>query len=197
MVREMHPITFGVALFVAVASGSPFNSYSVFLSPRKLPGACVSGELDEFRNRTYAFRTDKVYPWGESVTLSNGKFIEHNPFGTPEWEISLVSAEAMSLFGRRPALLVLGAEHLNGTGGGSHVMAECRDRNLFTLFEASGEGVREATFAPGRGLTVTRWVWSSTDAHCCPSRQVEERYDWRRSGGRFVRVSRVERSAPK
>lgn len=193
----MHPIIFGVTLFVATASGSPFNSYAVFLSPRKMPGVCVSGGLEEFRNRTYTFRSDNVYPFGTPLTLRDGKLIERNLFGTPEWDTSLVSADRVSVDGRRAVLLIVGAVHVNGTGEASHVLvAECRGRQLFVLFEASGQGVREATFAADQGLTVTRWVWSSTDAHCCPSKEAEERYQWSRAG-RFVRVSRVERQAPK
>ena len=94
-------------------------------------------------------------------------------------------------------LLVIGADHVHGSGGATHVMvAECRDRQLVVLFEASGEGVRDASFATNGKLTVRRWVWSSTDAHCCPGKEAEERYDWSRTG-RFVRGSRAERPAPK
>jgi hypothetical protein len=194
----MHPIILSVMLFVFSASDSPFNSYAVFLSPRKLPDACASGSVEEFRNRTYTFRSDKVYPFGTPVTLSDGKLIERNLFGTPEWETSLVSSEGVSVAGRDAVLLVVGADHVNGSGGASHVLVvECREQKLFVLFEASGEGLREAAFVPHHGLTVTRWVWTSTDAHCCPSKEAEERYDWKRAAGRFVRVTSAERSARK
>jgi hypothetical protein len=189
----MDPIVFAVLLFVAQPSESSFNSYDVFLSPRTLPGACASASAEELRNRTYTFRSP---PFDSPVTLSGGKLIERNILGTPEWEISLVSAEAINVAGRRAVLAVVGFEHVNGTGGASHVfVAECRKQRLFVLFEAGGEGVREATFLPERGLTVIRWLWSPTDGHCCPSKEVEERYRWDRATNRFVRVSRVERNA--
>jgi hypothetical protein len=53
--------------------------------------------------------------------------------------------------------------------------------------------VRDASFTGvDQDLTVSRWIWSSTDAHCCPSKEAEERYRWG-PGGRFVRVGRAER----
>ena len=48
-------ICVGLALFLAQAAQSPFNSYAAFLSPRKLPGTCADEDLEQFRNRTYTF----------------------------------------------------------------------------------------------------------------------------------------------
>lgn len=191
----MHPLILGIALFVV--PDSPFNSYAAFLSPRELPGTCTSGDLEQFRNRTYAFRRDDGYPADDLVRLTDGKFIEMNPLGTPEWETSLVSAESVSVAGGNAVLLVIGAVHLNGTGSSTHVLlAQCRDRKLVVLFEAVGEGVRDVTFTANRGLRVKRWLWSSTDAHCCPSKEAEERYRWSGRAGRFERSSGV-RHAPR
>jgi hypothetical protein len=72
-------ICLGLALFLAPAAQSPFNSYAVFLSPRQLPGTCADEDLEQFRNRTYTFRSD-IYP-GKPITLRNGKVIERNPLG--------------------------------------------------------------------------------------------------------------------
>jgi hypothetical protein len=182
------------ALLAAAASQSPFNSYEVFLDAHKIPGSCVAGDLEGFRNRTYTFRNGSVYPFGAPLALSDGRLIEQNPLGTPEWETSLLSAEWVTVERRQAALITIGANHVHGSGGVTHVLvAECRDRQLFVLFEASGEGVRDVAFTKNRGLTVRCWVWESNDAHCCPSKQAEERFHWR--GGRFVRVSRVLRRA--
>jgi hypothetical protein len=189
-------ICLGLALFLAPAAQSPFNSYAVFLSPRQLPGTCADEDLEQFRNRTYTFRSD-IYP-GKPITLRNGKVIERNPLGTPEWETSLTAAEPLKIASRQATLLIIGSNHVHGSGGATHVLVvECRKRALIVWFEASGEGVRDASFTAGdQDLTVSRWIWSSTDAHCCPSKEAEERYRWR-PGGRFVRVSRAERPAPK
>lgn len=85
---------------------------------------------------------------------------------------------------------------VNGVGRAAHVLvAACRDRRLIVLFEAGGEGLRDAAFAR-RELTVMRWVWSPADGHCCPGKEAEERYRWARNG-RFVRARRAERLAPK
>jgi hypothetical protein len=187
-------IIFAIALFAATASQSPHNSYTVFLRAHKMPGACVTGDLEGFRNRTYTFRNGTVYPFSTSLALRHGKLIERNPFGTPEWETFLLSAEWVNVERRRAALVTIGSNHVHGPGGVTHVLvAECRNQQLIVLFEATGEGVRDAAFTKNRELTLTRWVWASTDAHCCPSKEAEERFRWR--GGRFVRLSRVLRPA--
>jgi hypothetical protein len=193
----MHPlIMFGIALLTATTPESPFNSYDVFLSPRTMAGACSSGDLEGFRNRTYTFRS-RIYPSGNPLTLRDGQVVERNLFGTPEWATSLARADRVNVDGRPAVLLMIAAEHVNGTGSATHVLvAECRAQQLVVLFEASGEGVRDASFATSHKLTVMRWVWSSTDAHCCPSKEAEERYGWSRTG-RFVRVSRAQRPVRK
>jgi hypothetical protein len=187
-------IVFGLALLTGTTQRSSFNSYEVFLSPRTLPGACSGDDLKEFRNRTYTFRSD-IYPSDNPLTLRDGEAVERNMFGTPEWETSLTGADRVTVDGREAVLLVIAADHVNGTGRAAHVMvARCRDGQLVVLFEASGEGLRDASFGKNHELTVRRWVWSSQDGHCCPSKEDEERYKWGRAG-RFVRVSRAERTA--
>ena len=187
-------IVVGLALLAGGTQPSPFNSYRVFLSPRTLPGACSSDDPKELRNRTYTFRSD-IYPSDSPLTLRDGEAVERNMFGTSEWETSLTRADRVNVDGREAVLLLIAADHVNGTGRAAHVLVtRCRDGQLVVLFEAGGEGVRDASFGETHELTVTRWVWSSNDAHCCPGREAEERYKWGRTG-RFVRVSRVERRA--
>jgi hypothetical protein len=195
----MHAVIFlSLVLFQATAEQSPFSSYEVFLSPRKLPGTCAGEDLDQFRNRTYTFRS-RVYPSAHGVTLHNGKVVERNPLGTAEWETSLVEVEPVKVETGMRTLLIIGANHVHGTGGATHVLVvECRNRELTVWFEAGGEGVRDASFeSADQELSVNRWIWSPTDAHCCPSKESQERYQWRRSAGRFVPVGRSERAAPK
>ncbi len=195
----MHAVIFlSLVLFQATAEQSPFNSYEVFLSPRKLPGPCAGQEPDQFRNRSYTF-SGNVYPSGQSVTLRNGKFVERNPLGTAEWETSLITVEPVKAETGMRTLLIIGADHVHGTGGATHVLVvECRNRELTLWFEAGGEGIRDASFeASNQELSVNRWIWSPADAHCCPSKEGQERYQWRRGAGRFVRVERTERAAPK
>jgi hypothetical protein len=194
----MHAAIFlSLVLFQAPAGQSPFNSYEVFLTPRKLGGTCAGEDPDQFRNRTYTFRSH-VYPAEHGVTLHDGEVVERNLLGTAEWETSLVAVEPVKVETRMRTLLIIGANHVNGTGGATHVLVvECRNRELTVWFEAGGEGIRDASFeAAGQELSVSRWIWSPTDAHCCPGREGQERYRWRRSAARFVRVGWVERVAP-
>src|SRR5215831_9319106 len=108
----MHPIIFGVMVFVVQATESPFNSYKVFLSQRTLPGACATGTVEEFRNRTYTFDGDVSSP----VTLRDGKFVD-SPLGTPEFETSLDTAETVKTAGRVFTLLIIGSQHVHALGG--------------------------------------------------------------------------------
>ena len=182
-------ISLGIAVVSTMPPQSPFNSYNVFLTPRKLPGTCAGQDRQQFRNRTYTFGGD-VDPSRASLTLRDGKFVERNPFGTVEWETSLVSVEPLKVTGRQTTLLVIGSSHVNGTGGATHVLVvECRNRELIAWFEAGGEGIRDASFREAElHLVISRWVWSGTDAHCCPSGKAEERYRWGPRGP-FVRLT--------
>jgi hypothetical protein len=182
-------ISLGIAVVSTMPPQSPFNSYNVFLTPRKLPGTCAGHDREQFKNRTYTFGGD-VYPSSASLTLRDGEFVERNPFGTVEWETSLVSVEPLKVAGRQATLLVIGSNHVNGSGGATHVLVvDCRNRELMVWFEAGGEGIRDASFTEAdQNLRVSRWVWSRTDAHCCPSGKAEEHYRWR-PGGPFVRVT--------
>jgi hypothetical protein len=185
----------GVALLAATSLPSPFNSYEVFLAPRTMAGACSPGDPEQFRNRTYSFRGNR--PPHAPLKLRDGRAIERNMFGTIEWESALVTADPFAVAGRPAVLLVVGVNHVHGSGGASHVIvAECRARRLVVLFEAGGEGIQDASFSPSGQLTVTRWIWAADDAHCCPGKQADERYVWGRAG-RFVAAGRIERAAPK
>jgi hypothetical protein len=195
----MHAVIFlSLALFQATAEQSPFSSYEVFLSPRKLPGTCAGEDPDQFRNRTYTFRSG-VYPAESAVTLHNGEVVERNALGTAEWETDLLAVEPVKVATRIGTLLIIGSNHVHGTGGATHLLVvECRNHELTVWFEAGGEGVRDASFeVAAQELLVSRWIWSPTDAHCCPSKEGQERYQWHRRAGRFVRVGRAERAAPK
>lgn len=187
-------IFFAVASIVSTPPESPVNSYHVFLAPRQIAAACSSRDVEDFRNRTYTFRSD-IYPFRSQLTLRDGRAVERSPFGKPEWETTLTKADTFRLDDRPLVLLVVTADHVGGTGRASHVLvAECRNGRLIVLFEAGGLGIREAALSTSRGLSVTRSVWSSTDAHCCPSKEVEERYLWK--GGRFAHVTTAERPVP-
>ena len=181
-------IVLSLVVLQATAQQSPFNAYEVFLSSRKLPGTCTGENPDQFRNRTYTF-LGSVNP-ASALTLHNGKFVERNDLGTVEWETSLVAVQPMKLANRMGTLLIIGAAHINGTGGATHVLVvECRDHQLTVWFEAAGEGIRAASFEPeAQELSVSRWIWSSSDGHCCPSKQAQERYRWRRDASGFVRI---------
>jgi hypothetical protein len=177
-------ISLSMALVSVSAPQSPFNSYDVFLTPRNLPGRCTGHDVEQFRNRRYTFGGDLSNP----VTLRDGKFVD-SPFGTPEFETSLGTAEALKAADRTATLLIIRSQHVHGTGGTTHVLVvECRNRKLTVWFEATGEGIRDASFTESdQRLTVSRWIWSATDGHCCPSTQTEEGFRWS-PHGRFVRV---------
>jgi len=188
-------ILLSLVLLQAIAAQSPFGSYEVLLSPRTLPDTCAAEDRDQFRNRTYTFGSRG----GSSVTLHNGKAVELNPLGTPEWETSLVSVEPVKLGTREATLLVIGSLHVHGTGEFTHVLVvECRNRQLTVWFEAGGEGIRASSLdAAAQELSIERWIWSPSDAHCCPSKEGQERYRWRLGAGGFERIGTSERAAPK
>jgi hypothetical protein len=96
-------------------------------------------------------------------------------------------------------LLVIGALHVHGTGEFTHVLVvECRNRQLTVWFEAGGEGIRASSLdAAAQELSIVRWIWSPSDAHCCPSKEDHERYRWDRGAERFVRIATAERAAPR
>jgi hypothetical protein len=133
----MHTLIFlGIALLSARAAQSSFNSYDVFLTPRNLPGTCTGQDREQFRNRTYTFR-GHIYPFSNSLTLRDGKVVERDPLGTPEWEMSLATAVPLKVAGRLATLLIIGAQHVHGTGGATHILVvECRKRELIVWFEA-------------------------------------------------------------
>jgi hypothetical protein len=194
----MHVILLSLALFQKPTEQSPFSSYEVFLTPRKLPGGCTGEDPAQFQNRAYTFRS-RVYPFGHAVTLHDGKAVERDPLGIAEWETSVDAVKRLKVETGLRALLIIAANHVHGSGGATHVLVvECRNRELTVWFEAGGEGVRAASFeAADQELSVSRWIWSPADAHCCPSKEGKERYRWRPGAARFVRVGSTERAAPR
>ena len=182
----MHTLVFFTALVSAFSPQSPFNSYEVFLTSRNMPGACTGQDRDQFRNRSYSFLGNS----GQSLTLRDGKHIQ-SPLGTPEFETSLETAVPLNAAGRLATLLIIRSQHVHVLGGTTYVLVvECRKRQLVVWFEASGEGIRDATFTEAdQTLSVSRWIWSDSDAHCCPSMEAEERYRWGPRGP-FVRVTK-------
>ena len=183
-----------LAFSFAPPTESEFNSYDVFLSSTVVRGGCSSRSPESFRNRTYTLRTNHVYPFLTPVVLQDGRFVE-NFFGRPEWETSLALAQPIQIARRAVVLLMLKSVHVAGTGSAGHVLVvDCHDETMTVLFEASGEGVTDASETDGE-LKVTRFFWSARDAHCCPSRIVDERYRW--SGGRFAHVGQLDRRRPR
>jgi hypothetical protein len=178
-------ISFSIALLSATALQSPFNSHEVFLTPRNMPGACSGQDPEQFRNRRYTVLGDQ----GGAFTLHDGKLVDA-PLGTPEVETTLVTAKSLNIAGRMATLLIMRTQLVHSLGGRTYVLVvECRNRKLSVSFEASGEGINDVSFTEAnQTLTVSRWVWSATDAHCCPGKKAEERY---RVGslGAFARVT--------
>ena len=76
--KHMHAVIFLSLVLFQATEQSPFSSYQVFLSPRKLPGTCAGENPDQLRNRTYTFLS-RVYPSGHALTLHDGKAMERNP----------------------------------------------------------------------------------------------------------------------
>src|SRR4026207_2312133 len=61
---------------------------------------------------------------------------------------TLVAVEPVKVETHMRTLLIIGANHVNGTGGATHVLVvECRNRELTVWFEAGSEGMRDASFA--------------------------------------------------
>ena len=182
-----------VLLITAVAvgaqtTGSPFNTYAVFLDRAQVPGGCSVTDTEHFRNRAYAFRG-----WMRRDTplvLRDGKALERNDVGTGEWETELVRQSVVTLGGQSAVMLQFFANHVGGSGSfGTVLIAICSDQQLTVVFEAESEGLKEAAFTVNQDLVVSRAVWSATDAHCCPGGQAEERYSWDRNTNRFARVA--------
>jgi hypothetical protein len=177
----------GLVVVGAQTTGSPFNTYRVFLDRAQMPGSCSVTDTEHFRNRGYLFRG-----WMHRDTplvLRDGKALELNELGRPEWETELVRQSVVSVDGQSAVMLRLLANHVGGTGsGGTVLIGTCNDRQLTVVFEAESQGLSDATFTADQDLVVRRAVWSTSDAHCCPSGKAEERYRWDPVTGRFVRI---------
>jgi len=166
---------------------SPFNTYRVFLDRAQMPGGCSVTDTGHFRNRSYVFRG-----WmhrDPPLALRDGKARELNELGKPEWDTELVRQTVVSVGGQSAVMLRFFANHVGGTGSwGMVLIGTCNDRQLTVVFEAESQGLGDITFTADQDLMVRRAVWSTSDAHCCPSGKAEERYRWDRMTGRFVQI---------
>ena len=106
-----------------------------------------------------------------------------------EWETELVPQSVVAVDGRPAVMLRFLAIHVGGTGSwGTVMIGTCNDRQLTVVFEAESQGLSDVAFTNDQDLVVRRAVWSTSDAHCCPSREAEERYRWDHNTGHFVRI---------
>ena len=180
-------ILIGLAALGAQANESPFNAYRVFLDKGQVPGGCSTSDSSHFRNRAYVFRG-----WmhrDAPLVLREGKALELNDLGKAEWETELVQQSVVAVDGRPAVMLRFLAIHVGGTGSwGTVMIGTCNDRQLTVMFEAESLGLGDVAFTNDQDLVVKRAVWSRSDAHCCPSREAEERYRWDHNTGHFVRI---------
>jgi hypothetical protein len=173
---------------------SPFNLYGVHLQRSTIPGGCSVDDLDSLRNHVCRFRDAPMFPSDTPVTLRDGRYVETDPQGSIEWEMTIGTPEAIQLERTSAVLLNIGAAHLGGTGSIGYVLvARCRSTVMEILFEACGP-IREARYDDAKGLTIVHYVWAPADCHACPSREVTEHYTWFASRGRFVLGGQSERA---
>jgi hypothetical protein len=189
------PLIF-LGLFGSQTPPPLFNSDSLFLSPRKLPGQCSVTDSTALRNREYTLLGSRHA--GMPVKLRDGKAVERDDLGKVDWETVLVGQKNVRIGNRRAVILVFTSDHLSGTGNVTTILAaSCEGGELEVVFEAEGEGIRHTFLPAGPEIVLMRPVWSSTDAHCCPIREATERYRWSRASGQFTRIGRVERARPR
>jgi hypothetical protein len=171
----------------AQTTESSFNSYAVFLDKAEMRGGCSVRDSEHFRNRAYVFRG-----WMHNDTplvLRDGKALELNVLGRPEWETELVRQSVVTVGGQSAVMLQFVMDHVGSTGSwGKVVIGTCNPRQLTVVFEAEGEGLSGTAFTADQDLVVKRAVWSASDAHASPSGKAEEWYRWDRNRGDFVRI---------
>jgi hypothetical protein len=187
MMQILLSVLISLAMLGAQTTGSVFNSYAVFLDKYQMPGGCSITDTEHFRNRAYLFRG-----WMHSQTplvLRDGKALELNELGRPEWETELVQQSVVAIGDQSAVMLRFLADHVGGTGSwGTVLIGTCSALQLTVVFEAESQGLNETAFTSDQDLVVGRAVWSESDAHASPSGEAEERYRWDRNMGRFVLV---------
>ena len=84
------------------------------------------------------------------------------------------------------------------TGGATHVLVvECRKRALIVWFEAAGEGIRTASFTgPRRSYQSAAGYGRQPTPIVALARKARSAIGGA-PGGRFVRIGKTERAAPK
>ena len=184
------PIIPGVLIsliaFGAQATGSSVDPYAVFLDKAELRGGCSVRDGKQFRNRAYQFR-GRMH--GETLVFRDGKALELDALGKPEWETELVQHTVVAVGSQSAILLRFVANHLSGSGSwGTVLIGTCSDRQLTVVFEAESLGLGDVAVNADGVVVVKRLVWSGSDAHCCPSGKAEEQYRWDRNSRRFVRI---------
>jgi hypothetical protein len=180
-------VLIGLVVLGAQTTRSPFNTYRVFLDRAQMPGGCSITDTAHFRNRSYVFRGSMHRD--TPLALRDGKARELNELRKPEWETELVRQSVVSVGGQSAVMLRFLANHVGGTGSwGMVLIGTCNDRQLTVVFEAESQGLSDITFTAEQDLVVSRAMWTTSDAHCCPSGKAEERYRWDRNTGRFVHV---------
>lgn len=178
----------GLVAIGTQATGSPFNTYDTFLDKAQMRGGCSVSDSKAFRNRGYQFRGRRR---GEGpLVLHDGKALELNELGTREWETELLQQSVVAIGGQSAVMLRFISIHVGGTGSwGNALIVTCDDRQLTVVFEAEGHGLRDIAVTKDGVVVVKRYVWSTSDGHCCPSGEAEERYRWDRRSRRFVHMS--------
>lgn len=167
---------------------SPFNTYVVFLEKAHSPGRCAVADSEHFRNRSYSFRGSMRRD--TPLVLRNGKALELNALGRPEWETELVQQSIVAVGRQSAVMLRFLVNHVSGSGSwGTVVIGTCDHRELTVLFEAESQGLSDVALKTDGILVVKRAVWSRSDAHCCPSSEAEERYRWDPASEHFVHVA--------
>jgi hypothetical protein len=175
-----------LVLFGLPPQNSPFNTYFVHLEPVTMAGGCMVDDLERFRNRAYRLRKTPGYPSEKSLLLQNGQAVERNVFNSAEWQTDLKLPRVIEVGKIRAVLLEMLAVHVGGTGSRSYLLlVRCRPAAMEVVLEASGP-LGESAYSMSDGLTLTHYVWAPDDSHCCPSRQVTERYMWEERRDRFV-----------
>ena len=172
--------------FGAQATGSSVDPYAVFLDKAVMRGGCSVRDGKQFRNRAYQFR-GRMH--GDTLVLRDGKALELDALGKPDWETELVQQTVVALGSQSAVMLRFVANHVGGSGSWVTVLiGTCSDRQLTVVFEAESQGLGDVALTTGGVLVVKRAVWSASDAQCCPSGKAEEQYRWDRDSGRFVRI---------
>lgn len=182
-----------LALSIGGAQASPFNTYSVHLEPTTIDGGCGLPTMETFGNRAYRFRGAPMWPFDETLVLQNGRYVERNSDGSPEWEARLSGPTPIALGTRAAVILEITAAHQSGPGAIGYVLVvQCATKAMKVLFEASGP-VSDLAYSRD-GLRIAHYEWVASACRACPSREVTEQYRWQSKQGRFALANRSERT---